>query len=271
MPWERRAFYANGSDTRIGFSLERGRRRLPLLDHDVEGDERALDAAAVDAVLDGFLRDVVGDAVRAQHLEPLGQVEAAGRIRRHALEADLAFLADDDNAELAVVELVERVVLKKSLREALGREARKALHEDDGRLSRQTQGIGHEVGRGDGRDRDELLARAARPAVKPRNDVEGIPVAGALVRPEPSRLLMTPSSSSPPRRADAFHPATSCKSTPNFHVVHDSGRLRRPCCLSASRSQEALRASRRMILSKPARAFGYASNRLGAHRPRNPF
>ena len=193
------------------------------------------------------------------------------RIRRHALEADLAFLADDANAELAVVELVERVVLKKSLREALGREARKALHEDDGRLSRQTQGIGHEVGRGDGRDRDELLARAARPAVKPRNDVEGIPVAGALVRPEPSRLLMTPSSSSPPRRADAFHPATSCKSTPNFHVVHDSGRLRRPCCLSASRSQEALRASLRMILSKPARAFGHASNRLGAHRPRNPF
>ena len=64
---------------------------------------------------------------------------------------------------------------------------------------------------------------------------------------------MTPSSSSPPRRADAFHPATSCKSTPNFHVVHDSGRLRRPCCLSASRSQEALRASLRMILSKPAR------------------
>lgn len=96
MPWERRAFYANGSDTRIGFSLGRGRRRLPLLDHDVEGDECALDAAAVDAVLDGFLRDVVGDAVRAQHLEPLGQVEAAGRIRRHALEADLAFLADDD-------------------------------------------------------------------------------------------------------------------------------------------------------------------------------
>lgn len=120
MPWERRAFYANGSDTRIGFSLGRGRRRLPLLDHDVEGDECALDAAAVDAVLDGFLRDVVGDAVRAQHLEPLGQVEAAGRIRRHALEADLAFLADDANAELAVVELVERVVLKKSLREALG-------------------------------------------------------------------------------------------------------------------------------------------------------
>lgn len=77
MPWEKRAFYANGSDTRIGFSLERGRRRLPLLDHDVEGDECALDAAAVDAVLDGFLRDVVGDAVRAQHLEPLGQVEAA--------------------------------------------------------------------------------------------------------------------------------------------------------------------------------------------------
>ena len=98
--------------------------------------------------------------------------------------------------------------------------------------------------------------------------------------------------------------ATSCKSTPNFHVVHDSGRLRRPCCRSASRSQEALRApvtalgrrplfllvplsgqatgsprrrspdlraSLRMILSKPARAFGHASNRLGAHRPRNPF
>ena len=89
--------------------------------------------------------------------------------------------------------------------------------------------------------------------------------------PEPSRRLMTPSSSSPPRRADAFHPATSCKSTPNFHVVHDSDRLRRPCCRSASRSQEALRASLRMILSKPARAFGHASNRLGAHRPRNPF
>lgn len=98
--------------------------------------------------------------------------------------------------------------------------------------------------------------------------------------------------------------ATSCKSTPNFHVVHDSGRLRRPCCRSASRSQEALRApvtalgrrplfllvplsgqatgsprrrspdlraSLRMILSKPARAFGHVSNRLGAHRPRNPF
>lgn len=98
--------------------------------------------------------------------------------------------------------------------------------------------------------------------------------------------------------------ATSCKSTPNFHVVHDSGRLRRPCCRSASRSQEALRApvtalgrrplfllvplsgqatgsprrrspdlraSLRMILSKPARAFGHASNRLGPHRPRNPF
>lgn len=121
---------------------------------------------------------------------------------------------------------------------------------------------------------------------------------------EPSRLLMTPSSSSPPRRADAFHPATSCKSTPNFHVVHDSGRLRRPCCRSASRYLETLRASvtalgrrplfllvplsgqatgsprrrppdlrasLRMIISKPARAFGYASNRLGAHRPRNPF
>ena len=98
--------------------------------------------------------------------------------------------------------------------------------------------------------------------------------------------------------------ATSCKSTPNFHVVHDSGRLRRPCCRSASRYLETLRASvtalgrrplfllvplsgqatgsprrrspdlrasLRMIISKPARAFGYASNRLGAHRPRNPF